>query len=232
MKIPGMIGGLAPESTIEYYRLFIATYRRQVLDGSYPPLIINSVDLKRALDLITAGRLPELSDFLTAELHRLSRAGADFALLASNTPHIVFDDLQRQSPIPLISIVQSACDAAKIMGLKRVGLFGSRFTMRAGFYPDTFSKAGITVIVPDAEEQDYIHTKYMSELINGVFNDATREGLLDIAGRMKEDQRIDGLVLGGTELPLILRDGSGRGIPFLDTGKIHVEAAVAKMLSA
>jgi aspartate racemase len=231
MKILGIIGGIAPESTIEYYRLTIASYRKQKTDGSYPPFIINSIDLRKMLDLIEANKLAEMTEYLLDELGRLKRAGADFALLASNTPHIVFDELQRQSPIPLVSIVQSACEAAKNLGLKKVGLFGTRFTMQGRFYAEVFSRQGITLIVPDPNDQEYIHHKYMNEFINGIFLPETRGELLAIVERLKEKTDIQGLILGGTELPLILRDVADAGIPFLDTTRIHVEHAVARMLS-
>ena len=231
MKTLGIIGGIGPESTIEYYRLIIAVYRTQKPDGSYPPFIINSIDMKKMLDLIGANELADVTEYLLSEVQKLADAGADFGLLAANTPHIVFEDIQRQSSIPLISIVESACKATKALGLKKIGLFGTRFTMQGQFYPQVFSRQGITLIVPDLEDQDYIHNKYMSELVRGIFLAETREGLLAIVDRLKEKSGIQGLILGGTELPPILRDIADRGIPFLDTTRIHVEHAVAQMLS-
>ncbi len=230
MKTVGIIGGIGPESTIDYYRAIIATYREQKPDGSYPSIIINSIDLKKIVDLITANELAKVTEYLVAELQKLARAGADCALLAANTPHIVFEEIRLQSPIPLVSIVQATCDAAKALGLKRIGLFGTRFTMQGRFYPDVFSKAGITLVVPEPDEQTYIHDKYMNELLKGIILPETRERLLTIVDRLKEREGIQGLILGGTELPLILRDVNDRGIPFLDTTQIHVKALVASML--
>ncbi len=230
MKTIGIIGGIAPESTIEYYRLIIASYRAEKRDGSYPPIIINSINLKKMLDLIGANELAAVTEYLLAEVNKLARAGADLGLLASNTPHIVFEDIQRRSPIPLVSIVEAACEATKALGITRVGLFGTRFTMQGHFYAKVFAKQGITLVLPGLEEQEYIHDKYMSELVQGIFLAETRERLLAIADRLKEREGIQGLILGGTELPLILRDVADRGIPFLDTTRIHVECAVAQML--
>ncbi len=231
MKTVGIIGGIGPESTVEYYRLIIASYREQKQDGSYPPIIINSIDLKKMLDLIGANELAKVTEYLVSEVHRLRRAGADFGLLASNTPHIVFDEIRRRSPIPLVSIVEATCAEAKALGLKKVGLFGTRFTMQGRFYPDVFSKEGITLVVPEPDEQAYIHDKYLSELVNGMILPETRERLLEIVDRLRERERIEGLILGGTELPLILRDVTDRGIPFLDTTRIHVKHVVAELLS-
>jgi aspartate racemase len=143
----------------------------------------------------------------------------------------VFDELVPGSPIPLISIVEATCAAAKGRKLKRLALFGTRYTMQARFYPKVFSREGIELVVPDPKDQDYIHDKYLNELVPGKFLSETRAGLLAIVDRMKVKGDIDGVILAGTELPLILRDADHHGIPLLDTTKIHVEAAVAEMLS-
>ncbi|HTD24320.1 MAG TPA: amino acid racemase [Terriglobales bacterium] len=230
MKTLGIIGGIGPESTIEYYRFIIASYREKKKDGSYPSIIINSINLQKAVDLITAGEFVQVAEYIVAELHKLAKAGADFGLLAANTAHIVFDEVQRQSPIPLISIAQATCDAAKLRGLKKLGLLGTRFTMQGRFYPEIFSREGIVLVTPDEGEQAYIHEKYMGELVNGIFLPETRERLLAIVNALQKREGIEGLILGGTELPLILRDATA-GIPFLDTTKIHVESAVAQLLS-
>jgi aspartate racemase len=231
MKTVGIIGGVGPESTIDYYRSMIAVYRQESPDGSSPSIVINSIDMRKAVAMFEANDLSGVADYLVAEVGRLAGAGADFGLLSANTPHIVFDEVQRRSPIPLISIVQATCDAAKARGLKRLGLFGTRFTMQGRFYPELFSKEGIALSVPEPDEQDYIHEKYMGELVKGVFLPETREGLLAIVDRLVEREKIDGVILGGTELPLILRDAEHRGIPFLDTTQIHVKAAVARLLA-
>jgi aspartate racemase len=231
MKILGMIGGLGPESTIEYYENIIELYRARRRDGSYPQFIINSVDLKKGIDFIAANDLTGMANYLLEEIGKLARAGADFGLIAANTPHIVFDDVASKSPIPLISIVEVTCAAAKARGLKRLGLFGTRFTMQGNFYPKVFSREGIELIVPDPDDQEYIHEKYLNELVPGNFLPETRAGLLAIVDRLKNKIDIDGVILAGTELPLILRDETHKGIPFLNTMKIHAEAAVAEMLS-
>jgi aspartate racemase len=231
MKRLGIIGGIAPESTIEYYRLIVAAWRARVTDGSYPSLVINSIDMNRMRGLIEAGELGLLADYLLGELQRLADAGADFALLASNTPHIIFDELARRSPLPLVSIIGAALDAAGALGLKKVGLLGTRFTMQGGVYKAVFARGGIEVVTPDEADQDYVHERYMGELIEGIFLDETREGLLAVVDRLKEREGIEGVVLGGTELPLILRDAAGRGMPFLDTTRIHAERAVAEMFA-
>jgi aspartate racemase len=231
MQTAGIIGGIGPEATVDYYRSIVAAYRAGKPDGDYPAVIINSIQLNRMLDLVEANALDALTGYLLSEVQKLANAGADFGLLASNTPHIVFDEIRLRSPIPLISIVEATCDAAKALGLKKLGLLGSRFTMQGRFYPQVFSNAGISLVIPEHEEQAYIHDKYMNELVNGIFLPDTRDRLLGIVDRLKEREKIQGLILGGTELPLILREVPDRGIPFLDTTQIHVKAIVERLLS-
>ncbi len=231
MKSLGIIGGLGPESTIDYYQKIIALYRERTRDGSYPEFIVNSVNLRKGLNFMDANDLAGMADYLLEAIDKLARAGADFGLISANTPHIVFDDVAPKSPIPLISIVEATCATAKARNLKRPALFGTRYTMQANFYPKVFSREGIALLVPGREDQDYLHEKYFSELVPGKFLPETRAGLLAIVDRMKANSGIDGVILAGTELPLILRDAGHNGIPFLDTTKIHCEAAVAEMLS-
>src|SRR5207253_3432871 len=129
MNTIGIVGGIGPETTVEYYRRIIALYRQRNPDGSAPYIIINSLDLKKPLEMLTAGKLEELATFLSEEVERLARADAAFALVAANTPHLVFDAVARQSRIPLISIVEATAEAAKAAGRKCLGLLGTRLTM-------------------------------------------------------------------------------------------------------
>ena len=232
MKTLGIIGGIGPESTIQYYRMIQALYRQRRADGAYPSIIINSIDVQRVLALAEAGQLEDLVSYLSAELDRLVAAGADFGLLAANTPHVVFDQLAHSTPIPLLSIVEVTCRAAKAKDISRVALLGTRSTMQGSFYPQVFGRAGISIVVPAQEEQDIIHTKYVGELVRGVVSLTTRNALYAIIERLRRDEGIQGVVLGGTELSLLLQEGSLPGLQLLDTTKIHAEAAVEELLSA
>src|SRR5713101_6752404 len=231
MKTLGMIGGLGPESTVEYYRTIISLYRERITDGSYPEFIINSVNLKKGLDFMGVNDLTGMAEYLVEEIEKLARAGADFGLIAANTPHIVFEQIAERSSIPLISIVEATCGAAKVEKLKKLALFGTKFTMTGEFYPKVFSREGIALVQPDHADQEYIHDKYMNELVPGNFLPETRAGLLAVVDRLKAKIDIDGVILAGTELPLILRDEKHNGIPFLNTTTIHCQAAVTEMLS-
>jgi aspartate racemase len=179
---------------------------------------------------MTTGNLAAVADGLTAEFERLHRAGADIGALTANTAHIVFDEVQQRSPIPLISMIEATRENAQALGLKRVGLFGTRYTMQARFYPDVFASAGIKLILPSGMEQDYIHDVYLGELLKDVFLPESRANLLAIAEEMQRRDNIDGLILGGTELPLLLRAEEHNGMPLLDTTRIHVNKLVTEIL--
>lgn len=230
MKIIGMIGGIGPESTIDYYKRLLDGTQKRNPGGPAARIIINSIDLQKGLDLLGANQLSELTEYIVPEVMRLNSAGAELGFLAANSPHIVFHDISRRSPIPLISIVEATCAQAKARGFKKLGLFGTRFTMEGRFYPEVFAREGIALAVPTAEEQNYIHDKYLNELIPGNFLSQTREGLLTIARRLRDEDGIEALILGGTELPLILTDSAVLGIPFLDTTQIHVEAILSEAM--
>ena len=230
MKTLGMIGGVGPESTIDYYKNIIALYREEKPDRHYPQFIINSIDLQKGIDFLEANDLAGMTDFLLSEIDKLPRAGAEFGIIAANTPHIVFDEVKARSPIPFISIVEAACDYTKERNFKRLALFGTRYTMQANFYQKVFAREGIELIVPEPKDQDYIHEKYFAELVPGIFLPETRAGLLAIVDRIKAKIDIEGVLLAGTELALILRGDSHNGVALLDTGKIHCHAAIEEML--
>jgi aspartate racemase len=230
MKTLGMIGGVGPESTLDYYKNVIAIYRERQPDGSYPQFVINSINLQKGIDFLEGNNLAGMTDFLLDEIEKLPPAGAEFGIIAANTPHIVFDEVAARSPIPFISIVEATCAHAKSRGFKRLALFGTRYTMRADFYQKVFAREGIELVVPELKDQDYIHEKYFAELVPGIFLPETRENLLAIVDRMKTKSAIEGVTLAGTELALILRGESHNGVALLDTGKIHCHAAVNEML--
>ena len=230
MKTLGIVGGIAPESTIDYYRSLVASYREQRRDNSYPSILINSIDVNRVLGLVAGGRLDELTGYLREAIDRLARGGADFGLLASNTPHVVFDELSRISPIPLLSIVEAASEATAELGLTTVGILGTRFTMEGRFYPEVFARRGIAVRPPPPADLTYVHEKYVTELVDGNFRPETRAGVLQVIARLKSEGA-EGVLLAGTELPLLLRGAPGSGVALLDTTRIHVRRAVVELLA-
>ena len=222
MKTIGIIGGIGPESTVDYYRRIIEAFR---VEGSLaaPEIIIYSIDLQEALELVSGEQWERLVYLLVQKVRALQRAGADVAVISANTAHVVFDQVQAKSPIPLLSIVTATCDHADKLGLKRVALLGTKFTMGSNFFAPPFAARGIQVLVPPVDDQEYIHAKLMSEIELGIFTPETRAGLLAIIERMIASDGIDGVILGCTELPLILEKDEF-GIPFLNTTAIHVES--------
>ena len=224
----GIIGGIAPASTVEYYLALVAGYRERRPDA-YPSIVINSIDLSRLLALIGDGRMAELVDWLATEIERLVRAGSSCALLASNTPHVVFDELRARSTIPLLSIVEAAAEAAGGRGLKHLGILGTRFTMRGTFYPDVFARHGIAVRAPADDDVAYVHEKYVTELIPARHLPETRQGILQVIERLV-GAGVDGVLLAGTELPLLLARPEHAGVPLLDTAQTHVRRALAELL--
>jgi aspartate racemase len=231
MRVPGIVGGIGPESTIDYYRKILAGVREQRPLAPEPHLIIHSISARTLLALAGSGNREALADYVLPPLTALARGGADFAAFASNTPHLVFDLVSQQSPLPLVSIVNTARTAAMKHGLRRLGLFGTQFTMRAPMYPDAFAEAGLTVIPPTLEEQTFIHDRYVKELVAGEFLPATRDALMRVIGRMAERDKIDGVILGGTELSLLFAKSSGVPVPLLDAAALHAEAIVKEMLT-
>lgn len=233
MKKCGIIGGIGPEATVEYYRGIVEGYRGQVPGGSYPEIIIHSIDMTRMIGYIQTGDRSALMDYILSSVSSLKKAGADFALLSSNTPHIVFDEVEKAAGLPMISIVRETAKEAERSGLKRCGLLGTAFTMKNDFYRNVFSGMGIEVFTPDAESQGVIHDIIFRELVFGTVTEDSRIRFMEIIGGMISGSSIDSVILGCTELPLILkeRESKNAGIPFLNTTAIHVKSIVDMIIS-
>jgi aspartate racemase len=218
---------LGPESTIDYYRRILEAWKRDDPSSS-PSIIIDSLDVDRGLRLVEHDR-PALVEYLATSLRRLGAAGADFAAMAANTPHVVFDDLVALSPIPMVSIVEACAEEARRRDLRRVGLLGTRFTMEGTFYPTVFARRGIAVVSPNDEERAWIHDRYIGQLLKGEFRDETRDGVMSVIRRLRDKENIDGVILGGTELTLLLSAPVIEDIPALDTTALHVDAILTRL---
>ncbi len=153
-------------------------------------------------------------------------------MIAANTPHIVFDEVQARAAIPLISIVEATCERARSLGLQRMALLGTGFTMRGRFYPEVFARAGLELVTPKDAEKAQIHAAYIGELLKNRFLPETRTAILGIIERMRREHALEAVVLAGTELPLLLRGAEPEGLLFLDTTLIHVAAAVDAIVGA
>ena len=227
MASVGIVGGLGPESTVDYYRRILAAWGKED-PSSAPSIVIDCLDVQRALKLVAADR-EALADYFLESLTRLAGAGVDFAVLSANTAHIVFDDLSARSPVPLLSIVETCAQEARRLGLARVALLGTRFTMEAAFYPQVCARFGVDVVTPTADERARVHERYVGELLKGDFREETRQEFTSLVDRLRCDERIEGVVLGGTELPLLLQDAEIAGVPVLDTTGLHVAAIVQRL---
>jgi aspartate racemase len=227
MSIAGLVGGLGPESTIDYYRRIVEAWARHD-PSSAPHVVIDSLDVQRGIRLVGSDHAG-LTEYLLESLRRLAAAGADFAAITANTPHIIFDDLAARSPLPLISIVETCMAEARRRGLARVALLGTRFTMEAAFYPDVARRRGVEVVVPGEADRRWIHDRYIGQLLAGAFLDETRKEFVSLVERLRDGERIDGVILGGTELPLLLTTEAVGGVPALDTTALHVDAIVQRL---
>ena len=227
MPTVGLVGGLGPESTIDYYRRLLEVWQRDD-PSSAPSIVIDSLDVQRALHLVNTNR-SALIEYLLASLRRLAGAGVDFAAITANTPHIVFDDLAAQSPVPLVSLVEACAEEARRCGFNRLALLGTRFTMDAPFYPNVCARYHVAIVTPNDADRAWVHEKYVGELLQGEFKDETRQQFISLIGRLRNEQNVDGVVLGGTELPLLLSTPDAAGIPLLDTTALHVAAIVRRL---
>ncbi|MCM3741209.1 amino acid racemase [Oceanobacillus luteolus] len=231
MKKLGMVGGLGPESTVEYYQSIITQYQEKM--GSkevLPELFINSINMYRVFEFISKDDLQGLANYLVEAIETLEKVGADFAVISANTPHIVFDEVNQRVSIPVYSIVEETVREAEKQGLKKVGLIGTKFTMENDFFKKPFEDRGKEVVVPTEKEQQYIHEKIVAELENGIVNEETKEHYLAIIEDMVKRDGIDGVILGCTELPMIIKEDDLE-LPQLNTTQIHIDRIIELMFS-
>ena len=222
-KTIGMIGGIAPTSTVDYYQRIISRFQERTGQKDFPSIIVNSINMTHMMNLISNDQLDELVDYLSEEIFVLEKAGAKVIFLASNTPHLVYEPLVKRVKTKMVSIVDSTIAYARSKGYNRLGLFGTISTMEGEFFQEGFEAAGMEIITPMPDERKYIHKIYMEELARGRFLPETKGRLLSIANRMYSEGQIDSLILGGTELPFILKSVDMEDIELLNTTKIHVE---------
>jgi len=227
MKRIGLIGGLGPEATVDYYKEIINAFKDGQSTPAYPEIVVLSVNMWEFLDMFKRKEYDKATDFLLSRIEDLHRAGAEFAAITANTPHLLFESVIKRSPLPLISIVEAACREAVRRKLKRPGLLGTGFTMSASFYQDVFKKQDIEIAVPEKEDQEIINFKLFSEIELGIFKPETRDQLMGIISKMVARQHIDSIILGCTEFPLILTEPEYAGVPVLNTTMIHVREIVS-----
>jgi len=229
-RILGIVGGTGPESTVDYYRSLVATWRRRRPDGTYPRVIINSVEAGHLFANLGSADFDAVGRQLGPAVAALADAGCQRALLASNASHLAFARIEPAPRIPLIHIVEAARDVAVRSGFHRLGLLGTRFVMESAMYPIVLAPAGLQVVVPTSAEREHVHEIYFGELVAGVIRNESRDALAAVVAAMRDRDGIDAVVLGGTELALILTEPTCAGVPLIDTAHAHVEAAVDWLL--
>jgi aspartate racemase len=225
-KIIGILGGISAVSTAAYYQRLIKAYDEQCGDSYYPEIVIYSLDFQKFTDFENSGDRAGYIQEIMHGIERLQNAGADFVIMAANSPHAVYDQVEALAKVPMLSIVEVTADYAAKRGFKTLLLMGIRFTMQSSFYQAACEQRHITVVVPSLDEQQEIDRLIFEELAIGVFTKESKQKLLTIG----TGYDVDGIILGCTELPLILKP-SDSPIPLLDTLDLHVRASLAYALT-
>lgn len=230
MKKAGLIGGMGPQSTMPYYMGIVYGVRERTNPHFSPNLTIESVNVFEILDYCAREDFDGLTEHFLHAIRNLAAAGADFAVLTANTSHIIFDRLQPLSPIPLLSIVEATCAEAVRRGYRKVALLGTTFTMTRDFYKRPFIREGIEVVVPTPDEMQLIDRRITEELELGIIREETLAEFQTIISRLRDESRAESVILGCTELPLLLND-SNSPLPTLDTVAIHTSKIIDTILS-
>ena len=220
----GIIGGLSPESTVSYYLHITRAYVERFGDHGYPEIIIYSVNLEQYHRWRSADRWDRVAQDLIDAAQRLRRAGADFGLIATNTMHKVFDTVQAGIDFPLIHIIDATAANARELGLQKLGLLGTRYTMSDGFYHDRIAQSGLSLVVPPPEDQALVHRVIVEELIQGRLQETSRATYRRVIAELI-DRGAEGIVLGCTEIPLLIKQEDA-SVPLLDTAVLHADAAL------
>ena len=220
----GILGGMSPESTDEYYRHITHAYTDRFDDFSFPEIIIYSVNFQPYVDWPKEDRWDLVAEGLSQAAQSLEAAGADFIIIATNTMHLVFDEVQANVNVPMLSLLDAVGEAVLARGLETVGLLGTRFTMEKTFYHQALARKGISVLVPEADQRTYVDNVIYNELTAGQIKDDSRSGFVTIINKLAE-RGAEGVVLGCTEIPLLVSEDDVE-VPLLDTTAIHAEAAL------
>jgi len=223
-KTIGILGGLSPESTIYYYQYITRKYAERFGDYSYPRIIINSVTFQDYIDWGNLGNWKAVEDDMVKSISALKSAGADFVIIATNTMHYVYEAVSKRVEVPILSLVEAVCKYAEKLKVTKLALLGTKLTMRKPFYSEALAKIGVETLVPEPEQQDVVHGIIFSELTKGIINPSSHSKLLKIITALTE-QGAEGVILGCTEIPLLIKPEDLR-IHVLDSSLIHAEAAL------
>jgi aspartate racemase len=222
----GILGGLSPESTTVYYDIIIREYYKRAGDERYPEILIYSVDFDRYTQWFVDGRWEEAGRDMAEIFEKMRAVGVDFGLIAANTPHRSLEYVLRGTELPILSIIDVTADAVLETGIKTVGLLGTRFTMQEDFYKSGLSERGLGVIIPGEDEMVEVHRVIYEELVKNVVLDESRDRYIQIIENLSH-RGAEGIILGCTEIPLLIREGDV-GLPLFNTTEIHARAALMR----
>jgi aspartate racemase len=226
LKRIGILGGMSYESTIKYYDLILQKYYKIFRDYNYPEIVIFSLNFQKLIDLELGDDEVKYINYLMTGINSLDKAGANFIIMAANSPHAVFNHIVKRTNVPILSIVKYTAEKASQEHLKKLLLLGIKYTMQSSFYQDFFEELNMNLLTPSIEEQDEIDRIIFKELVLGNFKQESKQKILKIINNYE----IDGVILGCTELPLILNQ-KDTDIRLLDTVEIHTDAALEYYLS-
>ena len=229
MKKIGLVGGTGPESTLMYYKELNSRFDALTDGKAMPDIVIDSVDFRRAWSYVVDERYDLLSDYLSEKVENLKKSGAEVISLTAVTMHAVADEICEKTNADLISIPKAVCKEAVSRGYKTIGLIGTALTMDKDYMKKDFREAGINVIVPGESERELAAKRIYEELENGIVKDSTLKEFQEIIAGMKENDGIEALVLGCTELPLLLNNGNCP-VPCLDSVEIHIKELIGQAL--
>ena len=225
MKKIGLVGGTGPESTLMYYKILNTEIDRITGGKAMPDIAIESVNFTRAWNYVTEGKFDLLADYLYEKLQALDKGGSEVISLTAVTMHVVYDELAARFNKPVVSIPKTVSDEATAKGIKRIGLLGTIFTMEKDYMKKDLRDAGIEVFVPSEEDRKLVAARIFEELEKGIVKESTLEELQAVIKRMKEENGIEGVILGCTELPLILNPGNCP-VACFDAVDIHIRKLI------
>jgi aspartate racemase len=220
----GILGGMSPESTVEYYQYITRTYTQRFGDYGYPEIIIYSVSFQPYVDWPGTERWDLVAQGLGEAARKLEAAGADFIIIATNTMHLVLDQVRASVHIPVLSLLEVVGQAILARGMTTVGLLGTKFTMEKNLYQGALARMGITVLVPDADDRMRVNRVIYEELVAGQIREPSRAAYVAIIRKLAE-RGAQGVILGCTEIPLLVSEADA-GLPLFDTTLLHAEAAL------
>ncbi len=225
IKKIGLVGGTGPESTLMYYKELNSRIDALTGGQAMPDVAIESVNFRRAWEYVTSSDKEALSDYLAEKVNSLYAGGAEVISLTAATMHIVVDELNAKTDAKLVSIPKAIADDAAAKGFKKVGLLGTIFTMEQDYMKKDIRDAGIGIFIPEKKDRELIAKRIYEELELGIVKESTLKEFVDIINKMKEEQGIEAVILGCTELPLLL-NSENTPVPCLDSVEIHIRKLI------